>query len=95
MTPIFSESADSLLTVSPETIWTPTLVHFSGYSHTDLLQIALEMVNQMIHITAEDYKFRGAMTKYTSNSQHQKLATLPHVQKKVLKKARRVVLDWS
>jgi len=90
-----NDNTDIILSPSVETIWTPTLVHFSGYSHTDLLQISLEMVNQMILTSAEDFKFRGAVNKYTSQSQHQKLATHPHVQKKVLKKARRVVLDWS
>merc|ERR550534_740773 len=92
-----NDSPDTIVSPSPsvEIIWTPTLVHFSSYSHTDLLQISLEMVNQMIHASSEDYKFRGAVNKYTSNSQHKKLATLPHVQKKVLKKARRIILDWS
>ena len=91
----FSDSADAILSLSEETIWTPTLVHFSSYSHDDLFQICLEMVNQMILACAEDFKFRGAVNKYTSNSQHKKLASMPHVQKKVLKKARRVLLDWS
>lgn len=91
----FLDSPDTIVSPSVEIIWTPTLVHFSSYSHTDLLQISLEMVNQMIHASSEDYKFRGAVNKYTSNSQHKKLATLPHVQKKVLKKARRIILDWS
>lgn len=90
-----NDDTDIILSPSVEIIWTPTLVHYSSYSHTDLLQISLEMVNQMIHTSAEDYKFRGAVTKYTSQSQHKKLSTHPHVQKKVLKKARRVVLDWS
>ena len=91
----FSDSADVILPPSVETIWTPTLAHFSNYSHDDLFQICLEMVNQMILACAEDFKFRGAINKYTSNSQHKKLATRPHVQKKVLKKARRILLDWS
>jgi len=90
-----NDNTDVNLSPSVETIWTPTLVHYSSYSHTDLLQISLEMVNQMIHTSAEDFKFRGAVTKYTSQSQHKKLSTHPHVQKKVLKKARRVILDWS
>jgi len=90
-----NDSADAILSPSVETIWTPTLVHFSSYSHEDLFQICLEMVNQMILACAEDFKFRGAVNKYTSNSQHKKLASMPHVQKKVLKKARRVLLDWS
>ena len=89
------DNLDTALSPAPETIWTPTLVHFSSYNHSDLLQISLEMVNQMIFSCAEDFKFRGAVNKYTSNSQHKKLATLPHLQKKSLKKARRVFLNWS
>ena len=91
----FSDSADLILPPSVETIWTPTLAHFTNYSHDDLFQICLEMVNQMILACAEDFKFRGAINKYTSSSQHKKLATMPHVQRKVLKKARRILLDWS
>ena len=90
-----SDRGDLILASSVETIWTPTLAHFSNYSHDDLFQICLEMVNQMILACAEDFKFRGAYNKYTSNSQHKKLATMPHVQKKVLKRARRILLEWS
>ena len=89
------DNLDITLSSAPETIWTPTLVHYSSYNHSDLLQISLEMVNQMIFACAEEFKFRGAVNKYTSNSQHKKLATLPHLQKKSLKKARRVILNWS
>ena len=42
-----------------------------------------------------DYKFRGAISKYGSNSQHKRLATLDHVQKSVLKMAKTTLKIWS
>jgi len=86
---------DDALAVSAETIWTPTLVHFSSYSYVDLVQISLEMLNQMILVPEETYRYRGVFNKYTSNSQHKKLALLPHVQMKVLEKARSVLIKWK
>ena len=94
--PYFSDSTeDDALAVTAETIWTPTLVHFSSYSYVDLVQISLEMLNQMILVPEETYRYRGVFNKYTSNSQHKKLALLPHVQMKVLEKARSVLIKWK
>ena len=48
----------------------------------------------MCLVCEETYRYRGVFNKYTSNSQHKKLASLPHVQRKVLEKARGVLIKW-
>ena len=40
-------------------------------------------------------RYKGVFNKYTSNSQHKNLASLPHIQMKVLEMARRVLLKWT
>ena len=42
----------------------------------------------------EDYKYRGAVKKYQSQSQHKKLAYEEHVQEGNLKKAKNVLKAW-
>ena len=48
-----------------------------------------------VFLCLDDYKFRGAISKYGSNSQHKRLATLDHVQKGVLKMAKAILKGWS
>ena len=52
-----------------------------------------ELIN--VFLGLDDYKFRGAISKYGSNSQHKRLATMDHVQKGVLKMAKTILKGWS
>jgi len=75
-------------------IWTKSLEHFSGFKIGEILEPATIMVDQMIAACNEDYKYRGAVKKYQSQSQHKKLAFEDHVQEKNLRKAKRVLKTW-
>jgi len=77
-----------------EQIWTKSLQYFSGFEIGEILEPASMMVNQMIAACNEDYKYRGAVKKYQSQSQHQKLAYEDHVQEKNLIMARSVLKLW-
>jgi len=68
--------------------WTDTLVYYSGYSSGEVAPIALAMLEEVLRAaTVEDYKYRGAYTKYKSNSQHGKLVLQAHLAPKVIQNA--------
>jgi len=75
-------------------IWTETLVFFSGFQCGEILEQAILMVDQMIAACKDDCKYKGAIHKYQSNSQHKKLAYEAHVQEEILIKAREVLKLW-
>lgn len=75
-------------------IWTKSLEHFSGFKIGEILEPATIMVDQMIAACNEDYKYRGAVKKYQSQSQHKKLAYQDHVQEENLRKAKSVLKTW-
>jgi len=69
-------------------------VFFSGFQCGEILEQAILMVDQMITACKEGYKYKGAIHKYQSNSQHKKLAYETHVQEEILIKAREVLKLW-
>jgi len=79
----------------PSTIWTPTLVHYTTYNLTLLAPTSLQMVEQVIAAMLATSKFTGAMVKYKSHSQHQRLALAKHLQVDVLRRGRTVLEDWG
>jgi len=92
---LYNLAADERSQPSPEDVWTQTLVYYSNHYAKDLVAISLGMAEQMILACADDYKFRGAFTKYKSNSQHKRLAEERHVRVDVLKRARKVLAGWA
>jgi len=80
---------------TPSTIWTPTLVHYTTYNLTLLAPTSLQMVEQVIAATLATSKFSGAMVKYKSHSQHQRLALAKHLQVDVLRRGRTALEDWG
>jgi len=75
-------------------IWTESLQHFSGFKIAEIVEPASMMVDQMILACNEDYKYRGAVKKYQSQSQHKKLAYEKHVQEENFIKAKNVLRVW-
>merc|ERR1719186_2315834 len=73
---------------TPPSCWTPTLVHYSGYSKEEVEPVALSMLREVFKAaTHEDYKYKGAYTKYKSQSQHNRLVLQPHLAPEVISKA--------
>jgi hypothetical protein len=77
------------------TIWTPTLVHYTSYNLSFIVPTCLEMVDQALASTLATTKFTGAMVKYKSMSQHQRLVLAKHLQVDVLRRASLVMNDWT
>jgi len=73
----------------PSTIWTPTLVFYTGYSIEDLLQTSVSMLS-MVQSSA----YTGAATKYKSMSQHNRLVLKDHLQMDVVVRARGIMEGW-
>ena len=81
-------------TEAPPSCWTPTLVHYSGYSKAEVEPVALSMLREVFKAaTDEDYKYKGAHTKYKSQSQQNRLVLQPHLAPKVISKARQHLGD--
>ena len=53
------------------------------------------MVEQVIAATLATSKFTGAMVKYKSHSQYQRLALAKHLHVDVLRRGRTVLEDWG
>jgi hypothetical protein len=83
----------SIPTVS--TIWTPTLVHYTNYNLAILLSTCQEMLDQTLAASISTTKFTGALVKYKSLSQHQRLVLAKHLTVDVLKRASLVLTDWK
>jgi len=83
----------SLPTVS--TIWTSTLVHYSNYNFAILMSTCQEMLDQVLAATISTTKFTGALVKYKSLSQHQRLVLAKHLTVDVIKRASLVLTDWK
>jgi len=73
----------------PSTIWTPTLVFYTGYSIEDLLQTGVSMLSM-----AQSSVYTGAATKYKSMSQHNRLVLKDHLQMEVVVRARGILEGW-
>jgi len=61
------------------TIWTSTLVHYTGYSVEEIVGTASDMLEQLRSQSSDGSKFSGARTKYSSRSQHNRLAHAAHM----------------
>ena len=77
------------------TIWTPTLVHYTNYNLAMLLSTCKEMLDQVLAATLSTTKFTGALVKYKSLSQHQRLVLAKHLTVDVFKRASLVLTDWE
>jgi len=80
--------------LEPNSIWTPTLVHYTTYELLVVVPIGLEMVEQVLDATLSSSKLTGAFVKYKSYSQHQRLALAKHLQVEVLEQGRKVMENW-
>lgn len=74
------------------TLWTPTLVHYTAYTISDLLVTAAEMLTQLILQYSEGSQFHGARIKYTSRSQHGQLALANHLTLRTAESAREILM---
>jgi len=77
------------------TIWTPTLVYYTKYNLAMLLTTCQEMMDQVLAATTSTTKFTGALVKYKSMSQHQRLVLAKHLTVDVLKRTSLVLTDWN
>eukprot|EP00092_Neocalanus_flemingeri_P037096 GFUD01040382.1.p1 GENE.GFUD01040382.1~~GFUD01040382.1.p1 ORF type:complete len:466 (+),score=113.22 GFUD01040382.1:95-1492(+) len=79
----------------PTTIWTSTLVHYTKYNLMFLIPTSLQMVEQVLNANLSTCKYTGAMVKYKSLSQHQRLALSKHLHEDVLRRAIQVLEHWG
>jgi len=80
--------------LQPGSVWTPTLVFYTSYNWESVAPSSLEMVCSVLDSTLEMSKFTGALVKYKSHSQHQRLALSRHLQKNVLEQVKEVLEKW-
>lgn len=73
----------------PSTIWTPTLVYYTGYNIEDLLETSVSMLGMV-----QSSVYTGAATKYKSMSQHNRLVLKDHLQTEVVVRARGILEGW-
>jgi len=83
------------VSVSPNTIWTPTLKHYTTYSLSSILATCKKMMNQVLAAVSDNTKLTGSITKYKSYSQHQRLALAKHLAIGVLQKSSLVLDEWQ
>ena len=82
---LFSAAEDAS---TPPSCWTPTLVHYSGYAEGEVVPVARAMLREVFTAaTEDDYKYKGAHTKYKSQSQHKRLVLQTHLAPQVIQKA--------
>ena len=74
-----------------EDVWTSTLVHYTGYKVGALKVVIFEMVSHALAASLESSKFMGALIKYKSLSQHQRLVLAGHLNSRVLEMAIKMV----
>ena len=96
---VFSTSLLYYLSVNssppePVSIWTPTLVHYTTYELSVVVPVGLEMVCQVLEATRGTSNLTGALVKYKSYSQHQRLALAKHLQVEILEQGRKVMETW-
>jgi len=65
-----------------EDIWTTTLEHYTQYKVEDILSVARTMLSWQL-----DPQYKGASTKYTSNSMHNRIALASHLRRKNIEDA--------
>ena len=71
------------------------MVHYTNYNFAILHTTCQEMVDQVLAATVATTKFTGAMVKYKSSSQHQRLALAKHLTEDVLRRTSLVLTDWK
>jgi len=94
---VYHQSANpeaTSVSVSPNTIWTPTLRHYSTYNLSSILATCKEMMNQVLAAASDNTKFIGSITKYKSYSQHQRVALSKHLTLRVLQRSSLVLDEW-
>ena len=89
----YASANTSIPTIS--TIWTTTLVHYTNYNIAILLTACHEMLDQVLAATISTTKFTGALVKYKSLSQHQRLVLAKHLTVDVLQRGSLVLTDWK
>ena len=72
-------------------VWTPTLVHYTGYKIGALKVVMFEMISHAMAACLESTKFMGAWVKYKSLSQHQRLVLASHLNFRVLEMGIKIV----
>ena len=77
-----------------DTLWTPTLKHYTTYNLASILVTCKEMMGQVLAAITDTTKLTGAITKYKSFSQHQRLVLSKHLTVKVLQKSSLVLSEW-
>ena len=65
-------------------VWTPTLVHYTGYKVGALKVVIFEMISHTLAACRDSTKYMGALIKYKSLSQHQRLVLAGHLNFRVL-----------
>jgi len=74
-----------------DSIWSCTLVHYTGYSVGDIRTSAGEMLEQLRCQGSDGGEFTGALTKYRSRSQHNQLALAAHMKLKNILRAKKIL----
>merc|ERR1712179_323820 len=95
---VYHQSANpeaTSVSVSPNTIWTPTLKHYTAYNLSSILATCKEMMNAVLAAASENTKLTGSITKYKSYSQHHRLALSKHFTKGVLQRSSLVLDEWQ
>ena len=69
-------------------------MYYTTYTWVVIAPSSLEMVSGVLDSTLEMSKFTGALVKYKSHSQHQRLALARHLQEKVLQQVKEVLEMW-
>ena len=70
--------------ITLEGVWTPTLIHYTGYKIGALKVVISEMIGHALAVCLDSTKFMGALIKYKSLSQHQRLVLAGHLNFRVL-----------
>ena len=74
-----------------EGVWTPTLIHYTGYKIDALKVIIFEMISHTLAACLDSTKYMGALIKYKSLSQHQRLVLAGHLNLGVLEMGIKIV----
>jgi len=77
--------------ITLEGVWTPTLIHYTGYKIGALKMVIFEMISHALAVYLDSTKFMGALIKYKSLSQHQRLVLAGHLNFRVLEMGIKVV----
>ena len=72
-------------------VWTPTLVHYTGYKIGALKVVMCEMISHALAACLDSSRFKGAWIKYKSLSQHQRLVLAGHLTCRVLQMGIKIV----